>query len=242
MIHVPAQKGDFHISSCVKTKQTRGEHWRAVGIRELVYRQSHLCYWTALPKKKLHFMKWDSERREGRHRKLDKNVMLRASDLPWSTKQRNGPCTNASRKEPKVCPSSYHFTDFSKHILLKQQWVGASTKEFNITKISIKAIPLMKGELWICIQNFNKMSHLTQLHRNILHYFFLRHKILLSIHQSFTVGMQLPAKVCVFPCHISNTFPQKTTQYETFLIVCNVAAFFICIKSQQVWTTCWQKK
>lgn len=172
MIHVSAQKGDFHISGCVKTKQTRREYWKAVGIQELVFRQTHLYYWTALQKKQLHFMKWDSERREGRHRKLDTNVTLQASDLLRGMKQRNGPCTTASRKEPKVCLSFCHFTDFSEHILLEQQRAGASRKELNIAKISIKAIPLTKGELRIYIRNFNKMSHLTQLHRNILTLFF----------------------------------------------------------------------
>lgn len=72
-------------------------------------------------------------------------------------------------------------------------------KEFKVTKTGIKAIPLMKGELWY-IQNFNKMSHVTQIYRNIL-YFICAYsvKIFLSTHQSFTVRGAIACQGLCFP-------------------------------------------
>lgn len=86
-------------------------------------------------------------------------------------------------------------------------------KEFKVTKIGIKAIPLVKGELWRYIQNFNKMSHLTQLYRNIL-YFICAYSVKPSSPpiSPLQLGMQLPAKVCVFPSHISSTFFQELAE------------------------------
>lgn len=86
-------------------------------------------------------------------------------------------------------------------------------KESKVTKTDIKAIPLIKGELWIHIQNFNKISHLAQIYRNIL-YFICAYNVKSSFPpiSPLQLGMQLPAKVCVFPSHTNSTFFQEAAQ------------------------------